>query len=668
MKGWAFWGTSIGALVAFTALTNCGSSDGGGGTSHADGGPGGGPAPGPTTSASGDYTLNPGVVVASYGQAIAATVLADRVVFPKPGNESLLSLRAGNVIVGDRNATASTANRYGFARIVAQATDPGDGMIAVITSGDATLEDVYAKAEFASVATLDQFYELPIADGQTEQPPITTKDYAFGSKFSTTFGGTFGPIPIASNLNVAIPWPSENANISVNGSLTLKQVKFLFTPKIDVKVRLGTLSNARLDEFHLIVGGQADIAALFAANIGLTATLAAKTDLAPDVDFAQKLSKFLNTAAAKAGGPLAPTVETPALIDLEFVGPILGVVPTTFEVSLTATCEASVSGGITFEEGAEMTGELDLGAAWTPQTGWTSPSDAKFNYQQIGPGVTAASGTLGAKCGLKPKIAWKLGGAVGPYFAVEGGAQANMTYAEKCPDVPFPSRKPDATFTISMGPYVSASLGGEVKVFGKSLLDANFTLFPPQSTDLYSPTTDFKDNSFGWGCPAIDCNANVAGTVTESGHCNGTAALSGRASLSIDPVLDPTTGKPTSYNYNGTILLVQNNASGNPCDLWGPGGTGGPFTATCDPSGDTPYTFSGSVPNLTPGTQSTFTVSTPIGATTRQLGTGTITFNGSSANIAWSYNGPGWANSPGTDSMTTMFTVTETGATVCPCP
>ncbi len=448
-----------------------------------------------------DYLLQPNVTVATREQVEAAVVAGDQVAFPSAGNQGLLALKEGDVLVGDRTSSGAATNRYGFARKVASVETAGD-QIVVHTAGDVSLEDIFQKADLRTSVSLDQLEELPLLPGQVEQGQLKQ-----GLKFQHAFGGDFGPIKLPS-----VSFEKETSinglpvKIVVEGSLELTQAKFIFAPTLDLGLKLGGFIPSQLEHFHLLFDGASDIAVLAKATLALGIGSSLKIDLNEEdrIGLAQKIADALS---ANSDPKQNPSFESPDLLDVEVAGPALGPVPTTIEVSINVVCTASLKASIEYEKGVASKANLRLGLAYDDPVGWSSLSSADYGVNAIGNGFTRAAGTIALSCGLQPKLSWKLAAALGPYLSMEGGGRASMTYEERCPSG-LPSGLPDGRLVFKHELYVKGKGGGTVKVLGHKVADVSRELFD-KKFPLFEEALDFGDQFVFGRCELPDAGTDA---------------------------------------------------------------------------------------------------------------------------------------------------------------
>lgn len=480
-----------------------------------------------------EFSLRDDVKVATAEQAEAAVVLPDRITFPLAIAGELRALAAGQVLVGDRHPRGASTNRYGFARRVASADVEGESLVVRTAAEDVTLEDIFAKADFKQSFGLDDLYELPPL--QSSAAPIPSQLHPQGLELSkrleASFGKDFGPLDVKefTIFDRDIDVNGQKVKATLEGKLSLAQAKFVFTPRVDIDLVLGGIFPSTLDRFLLRFKGKTDVAVVADLEATLSLGTKAQEDLT-DPDLADKIERQLTDAAA--------SYQLPELLDLETPGPFLGVVPTTFEFTTTVACALGAKGSLTMSAGARATSELTLGIDYTKDKGWSPITGISFEPEWIGPDFKKASATVSIKCGLIPKIAWKVAGISGPFLSLEGGAKTTLSYKETCPQPPFPSNKADGRIKLDGELYAKATVGGQIRVLGHTVKEIQADLFD-QSFSVGSSEIDFQDQySLAWcpvpkdgGSDAADDGASTDATTDDAAGEAGSNDASTDASI-----------------------------------------------------------------------------------------------------------------------------------------
>jgi hypothetical protein len=319
---------------------------------------------GPKNNSSGpNVIVSPETVVLSNAQAAQATIHADNLTFPASGNDNLLKLHAGNVLVsGYVNASSDI---HGFLRKVTGVQL--DGAQIVIATTSATLLDVFEKANVTFTfpgpsAQAADFFDEPFKDGTME----TMGSGSASALMSLDFGGI--SLYNGGGLDLSV----ENGNLS-------------FAPEFTYALNI---EDNRVKLIDFTATGN------FAATFGLRATATAGVN----IGFSKTFRTFFT-------GDWTVWVEF---------------VPIVFTANATASATVLVKGdgAITAYGAVTGFGMITASETYTDTGGWshkvTQPS---ISWAGVGPDYdTYVNFDVQGSAGLGIDV--RLYDVVGPYFSV----------------------------------------------------------------------------------------------------------------------------------------------------------------------------------------------------------------------------------------------------------
>jgi hypothetical protein len=285
-----------------------------------------------------DVIVSPETIVLSDAQAAQATVGADTLTFPASGNDNLLKLHAGNVLVS--GYIVESANVYGFLKKVVSVQQQGDQI--VIATTDAALTDVFEK--------LNTSFTLP--------GPNTNSDLVDNRLVEPELGGS---AQHSANISEDFSgWPLLDAGL-VDVSVSNGNVSFdpLLTFTLDIERPPGHVLPV-LEDFGVAMTGNFNVTAV------LNAAIAGPVNLG--------ISVPLITFYTRAWVVVIEGIPVVVLL----TGAI------NFGGSVYAADAITVSGGVI---GAAT---LDASVGYTPAGGWSTSanvSDSQWSY--VGPDYDA---------------------------------------------------------------------------------------------------------------------------------------------------------------------------------------------------------------------------------------------------------------------------------------
>jgi hypothetical protein len=365
---------------------------------------------------------------------------ADYLLFPKQGYESLLTKKAGDILVGDKGAKTGT-NPNGFLRKVVTVADEQTKIR--VTTTNAIIPEAVKDGAFR----VDLQIPALGPTGQLESVDTLPGLQPQGKTSLLKFDG--------------IVLFDETPTIDVGG----KQVGFHtwaktskgsldFTPKFDVGADIGFFE---LKEFHAIATGTLDAVVEFDIGLQLASTLDGDT-----------LALLIAQAITKK--PSKTLFEYPVDLGTLSLGPLP--LPSSADFKVDLNCEFIWTGGAEVKVGAEGQAVITAGIKYKDGE-IEGVFDKSVTMHPTGPDWTL-DGTVKVRCSLQPSFELKL-------FGIASGKIWGEAYGEL--DAKVECGSGHLTGKVSGEAFCGARAGAEAKVdvFGLYKWKYGCTLFDWES-------------------------------------------------------------------------------------------------------------------------------------------------------------------------------------------
>ncbi|HQP37707.1 MAG TPA: hypothetical protein PLI95_21130 [Polyangiaceae bacterium] len=391
------------------------------------------------------------------------TTQEGRLVFPKAGFESLLTRKAGDILVGDRQSKAGGKNPQGFLRKVVSVTQEGEAI--VVTTQPALLTDALKSGSFTGTLQIPELGPTgPVPAGSA--PGLDQQNL---SKMTNLL--KFEGIQLL-DLNETVKVGADDIGFHLWAKTTKGTVDF--KPKFDVGADLDGFS---LKEFHAIGTGK------LTSEVELDAGLELTTSLDGD-----KLALLIAQAITKK--PSKTLFEYPMDLGSLQIGPIP--LPASADFKLDLECELIWSGGAKVLVGAKAEAFITAGIKY--ENGDISPVwDSGASLVPTGPAWTL-DGSVKVRCDLKPHFDLK-------FFGVASAGIWADAYGVLDAKVQCSNDQLAGTVTGEAWAGASAGVYADVNVFGLYKWKKECSLFDVEST-----------------------HATASGTFTLPGGKNGTCS------------------------------------------------------------------------------------------------------------------------------------------------
>jgi len=335
--------------------------------------------------------------------AADVTVTPTRLLFPRSTHPELASLRAGQVLIGERGVDGTNAE--GFLRKVVQVTE--NGPYFDVRTEPATLVDAFAELDFNAVVELPKESSPGTQGfrtmGSGSGPTATIVDFSGRQLFQRA-----GSLPVN---------PATGSTIGYDASMKVNKGSLTFTPRWDVGAQIGRLS---FDPRQLIKSAHAIGTGSLDAQLEVQATLAL-TGNPTGADLAALIAQSIT------GSPNAVLADT----DITLASINLGALnaPATAHFRAELTCAVDWGGTLDVVVGANANATLSAGFRYANQQ-FTPVFEKTGNFSPVGPNYTVG-GAVRVLCEIVPRFDLRLFGvATGslwarPYLSLGAEAECN---------------------------------------------------------------------------------------------------------------------------------------------------------------------------------------------------------------------------------------------------
>lgn len=358
----------------------------------------------PSSSTLGASELAEGTLAFTGTAAADVTVGASTLRFPKATHGNVASVKAGQVLIGERGVDAR--NPEGFLRKVVTVSEAGADLL--VTTEAATLVDAFAALDFNAVVELPK--ESTTTQGLRTQgtgsgPTKTIVDFSGRQIFQSS-----GSLPVN---------PQSGSTIGYDAAMKVNKGSLTFTPRWDVGAQIGRISldpRQLLKEAHAIGTGSLDAQLEVQATLALTGNPTG-ADLAALI--AQGLTGSPNTVLADADMTLAS-------INLGALN-----APASAHFRAELTCAVDWGGTVDVVVGANANATLSAGFRYANQQ-FTPVFEKSGSFAPVGPNYTLG-GAVHVLCEVVPRFDLKLFGvATGalwarPYLSLGAEAECNTS-------------------------------------------------------------------------------------------------------------------------------------------------------------------------------------------------------------------------------------------------
>ena len=518
----------FGTILAFS-LGACGSS----GTGAPD-----------RSSPSSEVILVEGVTSLDSTAADDVVVLPDRLLFPVEAHPEIAKRAAGDILVGDRGTSSTSANRTGFLRRILS-VEKKDGTYEVMTEM-AALTDIVRQGEFQFFAETSDADVWPVASTRSFGPGLKPQGKAIEL---LTFSGT---TLLDKTQSVTLPGTQKTIGYTVWAKVATGTV--LFTPKFDVGAKIKPdLENllGSLHEAHVIGTGRLD------GELQVDVGLALQSSVTGD-DLAQLIANRITGSADNV------------LVQYDFslgsgkLGPLS--IPVNGRFTASVHCEFAWGGEVSVIGGGKASAQVTVGYRYQKDSGFEPVWSHTESLEQIGPEWTV-NGDVALKCTLRPEFHINLFDiAAGDVWA---DAYAAMRAQAIC-------NQGNLTGDVKGEAFagVSATAHAKVDAFGLWKWEKTCSLF-----DVESPRATVTA-SWPLGAGAT-CSGSSATEFASTAHDEPEASCFGGGSKPPEPGTDA--GLPTDAGGSDTGAVDAGDGGGDTTD--GCPGTTEPvsYAWSCEP-------------------------------------------------------------------------------------
>ena len=373
-------------------------------------------------------------LVAGVGLAGPVEVHDDRLVVPRMGNEALLDVRPGRVLVGGPRETRGSA--AGFLRKATSSEADGDRI--VVRTEPAALTDLVRSGDVDTRGVLeDPGAVSPRTVGGSPSVGIDIDDVSLLSVHASFKDPTPGGL-----------LPLES--FEIGRDVRIKHGHLRFRPSVTTSL---AIRRGKLERFEAIARGE------------LEASLDVMVDTKTNIDFdnnhayEEKLRPYLR------GTGLNVTLweSEPYVMPVQWIG----VVPVieTVRVRIEVNCDVAMSAQMHAEASFRLRSAAAFGARFRNGE-WSAAEaptlDASSSYEMT------RKGAFEGRCGLR--------GEVGFYFYDLAGPTLSLT-----PYLAFDTKREGDHWSYQVAPGIVGTFGGRLQVLGWELLRADVPLFDERS-------------------------------------------------------------------------------------------------------------------------------------------------------------------------------------------
>lgn len=394
-------------------------------------------------------------------QRDSAMVSEDRVVFAATGNEALLALVPGDVLVSDRARHAAPSNPMGFGRRVRSVTREGDRI--VIMTDQAAITDIVDHGKLEIVANGADL--RPIEEYEPDGPGGARPQAAYAASYGDTLPFPLPPSVIIEGqtglIDLAFDGSPNTFTKALGFKIEVKGGNIDFTPRLaltwDVE-RVGDPSTLRM--FDIALTGDLSARTELAATVSLESTVGLEPAIMKNLS--ARITQGLMRAGQQGKSGEVTLFEKALGFTTTATAPPVVV---TFDFAVKARCELSVKGEISAQGTVGLDGHVGASAHW--ETSWTKASE--FSMKPfVSPLNVTYGGAIELKCSVAPEIKALVYGVLGPSISVGPYAKIAGTYKETC-DATDPRPKPEAELGYEVGVEASAAMSAQVPVIGADL-------------------------------------------------------------------------------------------------------------------------------------------------------------------------------------------------------
>lgn len=378
-----------------------------------------------------DVEVAADALVGGTGIVGPVVVEADRLVVPRAGNDALVDLRPGRVLVGGPDRTAG--NPHGFLRKAVSSDVLGDRI--VVVTEPAELGDVIKSGTLHARSGLDATPRIGTASGGARASERGV-DITFGDKTLLETRATFRDRTSLLPLR----------RLEIERSVRLTGGHLRFTPSVDLDL---AIRRGKVDRFTAVARGELDAA--------FALTFDTKTSIALDKnpEYRDALQRFMRAPALSVNLYESP----PHPLGMQWVGPVPVVETVRYRIVLE--CDVEMNTDMHGEASVEVQSRAAFGATYRDGA-WSAVERPTLTARPTF--VLTRSGQFAGSCGLRGEVGFYFYDLAGPTLAVTPYAVYDVQRAEEA-------------WTYEAWPGFRGTFGGRAQVLGWELLRGDLVLF-----------------------------------------------------------------------------------------------------------------------------------------------------------------------------------------------
>jgi hypothetical protein len=365
-------------------------------------------------------------LVAGEGLVGPVEVHEDRLVLPRAGNEALLDLKPGRVLVGGPQARGKS----GFLRKATSAEARGDAI--VVQTEPAALTDLVRSGSVDARGLIEpEDTVAPQGVGASADVGVEIDDVSLMSVHAD-FKDPTNLLPVRS--------------FSIVRDVKIKHGRLRFRPAVSTSL---AIRRGKLERFDAIARGQLD------AELDITVDTKTGLDLDKNRLYEDKVRPYL-----RASG-LSYTIweSEPKVLPVQWIGivPVVETVRTRVEINCDLDMALEMHAEATFSAHASVAaGARYANGAWSAAEGPSLDTSSTLQMTK--------KGAFHGSCGLRTEI--------GLYFYDLAGPTLSVT-----PYVAFDVQRASSQWSYDAWPGLRGALGGRMQVLTWELLRADLPLF-----------------------------------------------------------------------------------------------------------------------------------------------------------------------------------------------